>query len=108
LLLLPFDSNGLPVDGLEIDPSVYPASVIADLEPLAVPSLDQVKVIPTVDMNEDHIVHGQVSFLHGPKGDQVAIVHPAIHGVSPWPDLDLPARLEFLDCVLSPAHGCIV
>ena len=66
---LPFDPDGLPIDGMEVHPPVDAAAIVADLEPLAVLGLDQMKIIPPMDMDEDHVIHGQVFFLHWKKGN---------------------------------------
>src|SRR5579871_236569 len=99
-----FDSDCLAVDGLRPHPSVRPAAIVPDQKSLAVLGLDEMKIVATVDVHEDHVAYGHVRRLDRGQRHEIPVIHLALHGMASRPDLAFSASLEGLDRVLSPAH----
>jgi hypothetical protein len=98
------DPHALSVNSIFANPTVNPATVIADLETLSLNRFDQVQVLETVHFAQDDIANFQ---LFNPDWDNCTKLPGfdfAGHGIAPWPKLNGFASLESINVSGGPAH----
>src|SRR5438067_6613439 len=98
------DGDALAEDGAGRDPPVDPPAVVADLEPPALDRLDQVEVLPAVDLAQHDVADAQRRRVHRGDGAELARLDLAGHGVAAGAERHRLARPQLLDVPRGPAH----
>jgi hypothetical protein len=62
------------------------------------------KIVPTLNVHEDHVAYGHVRRLDRGQRHEIPVIDLALHGMASRPDLAFSASLKLLDRMLGPAH----
>jgi hypothetical protein len=81
------NSCAAPIDTLSSDPAIDEAAVVADLELVSLPGLDDVKILTSVDLAQHDVPYLKALRLHRLNGAELTGLNPSRHRVTPRPEL---------------------
>jgi len=99
-----FDAYTEAIDSIQADPAIYAATIIPNLEALALLCYDQVKILRATYLAEDHVANLELFVLRRCNGAQISRLNLSSHRVSARSKLNGFTLLQFLDVKCSPAH----